>query len=162
MHRFLRLKNRLDQNLFDSIHPFFLFFDYFVVFKTSLYFLSFGKSCLKSFSFLSQEAQPGPERKKVKNQTEREGFEPSVRKKLVQRISNQPLSTTQPSLPVLCRATSLLALAACFVNEERRGKRHRQGCSESFAYAECCSLKSFAFLWDKKQTPRCKIIIHGS
>ena len=143
-------------NHFNKLHK------YFGYMRSSGKIKSFGKSCLKSFSFLSQEAQPGPERKKVKNQTEREGFEPSVRKKLVQRISNQPLSTTQPSLPVLCRATSLLALAACFVNEERRGKRHRQGCSESFAYAECCSLKSFAFLWDKKQTPRCKIIIHGS
>ena len=30
--------------------------------------------------------------------SEREGFEPSVRIELVQRISNQPLSTTQPSL----------------------------------------------------------------
>jgi hypothetical protein len=36
--------------------------------------------------------------KRIFQKSEREGFEPSVRKKIVQRISNQPLSTTQPSL----------------------------------------------------------------
>ena len=36
--------------------------------------------------------------KKKYSVSEREGFEPSVRRNLVQRISNQPLSTTQPSL----------------------------------------------------------------
>jgi hypothetical protein len=72
---------------------------------------------------------PAQNQTKVTSLTEREGFEPSVRRKLVQRISNQPLSTTQPSL--LC--------IFAFVHTPHHPSRPKHLCPLSFVL---CKRKS--------------------